>query len=76
MPVLNHNLDRIATEKTHLVSLTPYPSLKAAYLIIKSIVPLFRQEVENLAALHPDLGFALTGPWPPFSFVANMNSPI
>ena len=37
-------------------------SLKAAYLLAQPKVPLFRQEVENLAVLHPDLRFALTGP--------------
>ena len=68
---LLHNLDRLANENTHVVSLTPYPSLKAAYLIAQSDVPLFRQEVGNLAVLHPDLHFALTGPWPPYNFVAN-----
>jgi hypothetical protein len=68
---LLHNLDRLAAENTHVVSLTPYPSLKAAYLLAQPKVPLFRQEVGNLAALHPDLHFALTGPWPPYNFVAN-----
>lgn len=68
---LLHNLDRLANENTHVVSLTPYPSLKAAYLLAQPKVPLFRQEVGNLAALHPDLHFALTGPWPPYNFVAN-----
>ena len=68
---LLHNLDRLATENTHVVSLTPYPNLKAAYLLAQPKVPLFRQEVGNLAVLHPDLRFALTGPWPPYNFVAN-----
>ena len=68
---LLHNLDRLAAENTHEVSFTPYPSLKAAYLLAQPKVPLFRQEVGNLATLHPDLHFALTGPWPPYNFVAN-----
>jgi len=68
---LLHNLDQLATENTHVVSLTPYPNLKAAYLLAQPKIPLFRQEVGNLAALHPDLHFALTGPWPPYNFVAN-----
>ena len=68
---LLHKLDQLAAEKTHVVSLAPYPSLKAAYLIAQPKVALFRQEVGNLAALHLDLHFALTGPWPPYNFVAN-----
>jgi hypothetical protein len=68
---LLHNLDRLAAENTHVVCLTPYPSMKAAYLLAQSKVPLFRQEVGNLATLHPDLHFALTGPWPPYNFIAN-----
>ena len=68
---LLQNLDQLAAENTHMLSMTPYPSLKAAYLLAQPKVPLFRQEVGNLAALHPDLHFALTGPWPPYNFVAN-----
>jgi len=66
-----HNLDLLATEKNHTISLTPYPTLKAAYLLAQQKVILFRQEVENLAEFHPNLHFTLTGPWPPYSFVAN-----
>ncbi len=68
---LLYDLDQLAAENTHVVSMTPYPSMKAAYLVAHPKVPIFRHEVGNLVTLHPDLLFTLTGPWPPYNFVAN-----
>jgi hypothetical protein len=68
---LLHNLNQLAAAHTHVVTLPPHPGLKAAYLIARPKLALFRQEVGNLAAIHPEYHFALTGPWPPYNFVAN-----
>jgi len=68
---LLHNLEQLVVENTRVISLTPNPSLKAAFLLAQAEVPHFRQEVGYLSTAHPELHFALTGPWPPYNFVSN-----
>jgi hypothetical protein len=42
--------------------------LSAAYLVDPASIPEFQRAVGALEADHPELTFALTGPWPPYSF--------
>lgn len=42
--------------------------LSGAYLVGPEGIPDFLRAVEELEAAHPRLSFALTGPWPPYSF--------
>ncbi|SDR96790.1 GvpL/GvpF family gas vesicle protein [Microlunatus soli] len=42
--------------------------LNAAYLVERAHAEGFTQEVERLAAEHPELTVDLNGPWPPYSF--------
>jgi Gas vesicle synthesis protein GvpL/GvpF len=42
--------------------------LSGAYLVDPAAVEPFRLAVGELQAEHPALTFALTGPWPPYSF--------
>jgi hypothetical protein len=44
--------------------------LRAAYLVDRDAVPGFVAEVRRLQAGRPELAFLCTGPWAPFSFVA------
>lgn len=46
--------------------------LNGAYLVDEDDLAAFRAELRNLGVEHGDLGFTyeLTGPWPPYSFVA------
>ena len=63
-------LDRLVIEKKSKVSITPNPTLTAAYLLDAQNVSLFLQEVDQLVAVHSDFRFTLTGPWPAYNFVA------
>jgi hypothetical protein len=42
--------------------------LSGAYLVEPEAVPAFRAAVDSLESEHPQFTFALTGPWPPYSF--------
>jgi Gas vesicle synthesis protein GvpL/GvpF len=42
--------------------------LSAAYLVPRAEVERFLGLVEATTAVHPELTFACTGPWPPYSF--------
>jgi gas vesicle protein GvpL/GvpF len=42
--------------------------LSGAYLLEPAAIPAFQEAVEALESKHPALTFALTGPWPPYSF--------
>jgi hypothetical protein len=42
--------------------------LNSAYLVDPGAIAEFQQLVGRLQAEHPSLTFALTGPWPPYSF--------
>jgi hypothetical protein len=44
--------------------------LRASYLVPRAEVESFRARVEDARRRHPDLTFACTGPWPPYSFAA------
>jgi hypothetical protein len=41
---------------------------RSAYLVERGDVDAFRAAVAELQRSHADLGFLLTGPWPPYSF--------
>ena len=61
-------LARAAVASRHTVLETPRLLLGAAYLVEADGVAAFRAQVDELAAEHPDLGFACTGPWPAYNF--------
>ena len=42
--------------------------LSSAYLLDADAIPSFQKTVGALESKHPELTFALTGPWPPYSF--------
>ena len=42
--------------------------LSSAYLVEPEAVPSFQEAVGDLQSKHAALTFALTGPWPPYSF--------
>jgi Gas vesicle synthesis protein GvpL/GvpF len=44
--------------------------LRVAYLVPRDGVERFRAAVEQAQRRHPELTFACTGPWPPYSFAA------
>jgi len=51
------------------VMATPRLVLTAAYLIERDRLPEFQCRVNRLAARHPELRIASTGPWPAYNFV-------
>jgi Gas vesicle synthesis protein GvpL/GvpF len=42
--------------------------LRCSYLVERGRVAAFRDAVAELQRSRPELGFLLTGPWPPYSF--------
>jgi hypothetical protein len=44
--------------------------LSAAFLVDRAASDAFRDRVDQLSALNPALELDLTGPWPPYDFVA------
>jgi hypothetical protein len=65
---LHRPLAALAADSRHTVLERPRLLLGAAYLVEADQVPDFRAQVDELAAEHPDLGFACTGPWPAYNF--------
>ena len=57
-----------AATRTHGVGASAL--LRAAYLLPETHVAAFRAAVEEGQRAHPELAFACTGPWPPYSFAA------
>jgi Gas vesicle synthesis protein GvpL/GvpF len=45
--------------------------LNAAYLVAEERAEVFAAAVKNLAARHPSVQLALTGPWPAYSFAGD-----
>jgi hypothetical protein len=56
-------------------AIRPGPELlRSAYLVDRAAVTGFVAAVRELQAAHPDLSLLCTGPWPPYSFVAEQRS--
>jgi hypothetical protein len=53
----------------------PDELLRASYLIEAPVLARFRATVERLQRAHPGAAILCTGPWPPYSFVANAAEP-
>jgi hypothetical protein len=49
---------------------TQHRVLSAAFLVDRGATPAFQDRLEVLARLNSALGLDLTGPWPPYDFVA------
>jgi Gas vesicle synthesis protein GvpL/GvpF len=65
---LHEPLAALARASTRTVAATPRLVLSGAYLVEPGEVEAFRSRVAQLEAEHPQLAFACTGPWPPYSF--------
>ena len=65
---LHEPLAALARASARTVGQTPRLLLSGAYLVEPSDVDAFRSRVAELEAAHPELSFACTGPWPPYSF--------
>jgi gas vesicle protein GvpL/GvpF len=61
-------LAAVAAAATINVLATAKLLLSAAYLVPRGEVERFLGLVEATTAEHPELAFACTGPWPPYSF--------
>jgi len=64
-PLAEHARDANRTSSVGATAL-----LRAAYLVPRDDVARFRARVEQAQLHHPELSFACTGPWPPYSFAA------
>jgi hypothetical protein len=67
---LHEPLAALARASTRTVGATPRLVLSGAYLVEPGEVDAFRSRVAELEAEHPQLAFACTGPWPPYSFAS------
>ncbi len=64
-PLAEHARDANRTRSVGATAL-----LRAAYLVPRDEVARFKARVEQAQLRHPELSFACTGPWPPYSFAA------
>jgi hypothetical protein len=67
---LNTPLAALASASRVKAAPAPPAILVAAYLLDPGDAPEFRARAHELAARHDDLQAVVTGPWPPYSFVA------
>ena len=68
---IHESLASLARASTHTIAATPRLVFSGAYLVELANVEQFRGRVAELAARHPQLALASTGPWPPYSFAPN-----
>ena len=66
---LERELGPFAVASTRRVLDTPRLLVSSAYLVDRDQVGAFREQVDQLTAVHDDLSFLCTGPWPAYSFV-------
>jgi Gas vesicle synthesis protein GvpL/GvpF len=60
----------LALERRWTVLPTPRLALRGAYLLDPPQVPAFQEGFNKIRRERPDMYFLLSGPWPPYSFVA------
>ena len=70
---VNDSLLRHATSCSTRVTRQP-PSLGAAYLVHRDRLEEFLAVVERVRAEVPDVTMVCTGPWPPYSFVSELEA--
>ena len=68
---VDERLHVLAVDRTLRTLETPELVLSASYLVSRDGVDRFREAVEVLESERPDLTLLCTGPWPPYSFVAD-----
>jgi hypothetical protein len=68
--LIHSTLSGMATQSERRLLPKPKVLMTAAYLVKNGEIENFRRELKNLRVSHPALRFVLTGPWPPFTFVA------
>lgn len=76
-PLISHlqaRFRRLAAESRIRRLPSDWLLLSAAYLVERDAVSAFRTGAETAAQEFPGLGFLVTGPWPPYHFVDEVNS--
>jgi hypothetical protein len=68
--IVHSALSSLATQSARRLLPTPQVLMTSAYLVRSGDVADFQRELEGLRVSHPELRFLCTGPWPPFTFVA------
>jgi hypothetical protein len=74
--VIHAPLSQMAADCQKRILVTPRLLLTAAYLVDLDRLASFRTRVEELGAAHPELQLLCTGPWPAYSFVAAIATPM
>lgn len=67
---LHEPLARLAVAVSRRPAQAPEELLRASYLIEVAALARFRGTVERLQRAYPGVAILCTGPWPPYSFVA------
>jgi hypothetical protein len=65
---LHERLAESATDTTWRLVRSPSPALAVAYLVPRSLMAAFMQQVKQLADTQQELRLTATGPWPPHNF--------
>jgi len=73
---LHEPLAALAAASTRHTARAPDELLRASYLVDVSAVVDFRAAVERLQRGDADTAILCTGPWPPYSFVAETAAPV
>jgi hypothetical protein len=73
---LHEPLASLAVAVSRQPGRAPDELLRASYLIEAPVLARFRATVERLQRTHPGAAILCTGPWPPYSFVANAAAPM
>jgi hypothetical protein len=68
---LHEPLASLAVAVSRQSARAPAELLRASYLIETPVLARFQATVERLQRTHPGVAILCTGPWPPYSFVAD-----
>ena len=68
--IVHEPLAALAREDVSTIRATSPLLFTATYLVSRDAVGRFQSAVTELERAHPELAFACTGPWPPYSFTA------
>lgn len=67
---IHEELQKLSSMNVKDAGISGHVVFSGNYLVEKKTESFFRSKVEALQKMHPELKFLLTGPWPPYNFVA------
>ena len=68
--VIHEELQKLSSMSVKNAEISGHVVFSCNYLVEKKTESFFCSKVEALQGMYPELKFLLTGPWPPYNFVA------